>query len=163
MWPNNEWCELMDIFDRKILTALQEDGRLTNAELADVVGLSSSQCSRRRTQLEQAGVIEGYSARVNPQKVGITLTSMISVTLSNHNEANAENLRKLLKSNSNVLDAYALTGEMDYHIKVVSADLEDLSDFINTVLLPHESVQNVRTSIALGTIKSSTVLPLDHA
>ncbi|MEN8831254.1 MAG: Lrp/AsnC family transcriptional regulator [Pacificibacter sp.] len=163
MTSNNERIVPMDVFDRKILDALQLDGRLTNAELADVVGLSSSQCSRRRTQLEQSGVISGYSARVDPQKIGISFTSMISVTLSNHNEANAEDLRKLLKSNPKVLDAYALTGEMDYHIKVVSADLEDLSDFVNTVLLRHEAVQNVRTSIALGTIKSSTVLPLDRA
>lgn len=153
----------MDLFDRKILDALQNDGRLTNSELADHVGLSSSQCSRRRTQLEHAGVIQGYSARVDPQKVGIALTSMISVTLSNHTEANANDLRNLLKLNVNVLDAYALTGEMDYHIKVVSADLDDLSEFINKVLLPHPAVQNVRTSIALGMIKSSTVLPLDHA
>ncbi|SEL26526.1 Lrp/AsnC family transcriptional regulator [Pacificibacter marinus] len=153
----------MDVFDRKILSALQHDGRLTNGELAERVGLSSSQCSRRRTQLELSGVIEGYVARVNPLKVGIALTSMISVTLNNHNESNAEDLRKLLKSNEKVLDAYALTGEMDYHIKVVSADLEDLSDFINKVLLSHDAVQNVRTSIALGTIKSSTVLPLDQA
>jgi DNA-binding Lrp family transcriptional regulator len=152
----------MDLFDRKILSALQLDGRLTNGELAERVGLSASQCSRRRMQLEFSGVIDGYAARVNPLKVGIALTSMISVTLNNHNEANAENLRKLLKSNDKVLDAYALTGEMDYHIKVVSTDLEDLSDFINKVLLPHDAVQNVRTSIALGTIKSSTVLPLDQ-
>lgn len=152
----------MDVFDRKILSALQLDGRLTNGELAERVGLSASQCSRRRMQLELSGVIDGYAARVNPLKVGIALTSMISVTLNNHNEANAENLRKLLKSNDKVLDAYALTGEMDYHIKVVSTDLEDLSDFINKVLLPHDAVQNVRTSIALGTIKSSTVLPLDQ-
>jgi len=152
----------MDRFDRKILAALQDDGRLTNAELAEVVGLSPSQCSRRRTHLEQTGVIEGYTARVSPAKVGIGLTSIISVTLASHDEKNAERLRALLSSLPEVQDAYALTGEMDYSIKVVCEDLEALSAFINKRLLPHEAVQNVRTAIVLDTLKSTSALPLSQ-
>ena len=152
----------MDQFDRSILAALQKDGRLTNTELAEVVGLSASQCSRRRTQLEQTGVIDGYAARVNPAKVGIGLTSIISVTLATHDEKNAERLRALLSSLPEVQDAFALTGEMDYSIKVVCKDLEVLSAFVNKRLLPHEAVQNVRTAIVLDTLKSTTVLPLSH-
>jgi len=150
----------IDGFDRKILAALQTDGRLTNAELADAVGLSPSQCSRRRSQLEQSGIIEGYTARINPAKVGIGLTSIISVTLASHDEQNADRLRALLSGLPNVQDAYALTGEMDYSIKVVCADLEALSTFINKTVLPHEAVQNVRTAIVLDTLKSSSALPI---
>jgi len=152
----------MDAFDRKILAALQSDGRLTNAELAEAVGLSPSQCSRRRSQLETSGIIEGYTARINPAKVGIGLTSIISVTLASHDEQNAARLRALLSDLPNVQDAYALTGEMDYSIKVVCADLEALSTFINKTLLPHEAVQNVRTAIVLDTLKSSSSLPLSQ-
>jgi len=112
----------IDQFDRKILAALQEDGRLTNAELSD--------------------------------------RAMISITLSRHDDAKALAFRQLLKDLPNVLDAFALTGEMDYMIKVVSPNLDSLSTFVNTVLLPHEAVHNVRTAIALDTIKQTMRLPL---
>lgn len=150
----------LDGFDRKILEALQRDGRLTNAELADLVGLSASQCSRRRTNLEETGVITGYSANVNAEKVGIGLTSIVSITLASHDENNAHRLRQLLSGLSNVQDAYSLTGEMDYSVKIVSRDLKDLSAFINQTLLPHPAVQNVKTAIVLDVIKDTSVLPL---
>ncbi len=150
----------MDTFDRKILAALQKDGRLTNAELAEVVGLSASQCSRRRVSLEQTGVIRGYTAQIDAAKVGVELTSLISITLATHDEQNAAKLRALLSELPNVQDAYALTGEMDYSIKVVSENLEALSSFVNKTLLPHPAVQNVRTAIVLDTLKSTSALPL---
>jgi Lrp/AsnC family leucine-responsive transcriptional regulator len=151
----------MDEFDRKIVRALQRNGRLTNADLGDVVGLSASQCSRRRTALEESGVIRGYAALVDPEKVGVGLTSIISVTLATHNDDNAQRLCALLTGLDNVQEAYSLTGEMDYSIKVVSPDLKSLSRFISDTLLPHEAVQNVKTAIVLDTVKSTTALPLD--
>ena len=150
----------LDTFDLKILSELQRDGRLTNGELADRIGLSASQCSRRRTRLEKANVIRGYVALVEPAQVGIGLTSIISVTLAHHDADNAKRLRQLLLDLPQVQDAYALTGEMDYSIKVVSRDLDALSRFINDTLLAHEAVQNVRTAIVLDTIKSIPALPL---
>ncbi|MFD0917386.1 Lrp/AsnC family transcriptional regulator [Pseudahrensia aquimaris] len=150
----------LDAFDRKILASLQEDGRFTNAELADRVGLSASQCSRRRTALEDAGIINGYTARLDPEKVGIGLKSLVSVTLATHNDDNAANLRSLLARLPQVLDAYALTGEMDYMIKVVTPDLKALSEFINQTLLPHKAVQNVKTAIVLDTLKETSALPV---
>ena len=150
----------LDTFDLKILSELQRDGRLTNGELADRIGLSASQCSRRRTRLEKANVIRGYVALVEPAQVGIGLTSIISVTLAHHDADNAKRLRQLLLDLPQVQDAYALTGEMDYSIKVVSRDLVALSRFINDTLLAHEAVQNVRTAIVLDTIKSIPALPL---
>ena len=151
---------VFDEFDRKILIHLQRDGRLTNGELAERVGLSPSQCSRRRSQLEDVKIIRGYRADLDPEKVGISLTCMISINVAAHNEDNASKLQQLLLQLPNVQEAHALTGEMDYSIKVVARDLRELSDFINMTLLPHEAVQNVKTSIVLDTIKQTGSLPL---
>ena len=150
----------MDEFDRKIVRALQKDGRLTNGELGERVGLSASQCSRRRSALEEDGTIRGYCAVVSPEKVGVDLTSIISVTLASHDDDNAQQFRQLLLTLDNVQEAFSLTGEMDYSIKVVSPDLKSLSRFISEVLLPHKAVQNVKTAIVLDTIKSTLALPI---
>ena len=150
----------LDAFDRKILSALQSDGRLTNNELADFVGLSASQCSRRRSALEIGGIIRGYHAVVDSEKVGIGLKSIISITLATHNEDNAERLKALLVDLPNVQQAHSLTGEMDYSITVVTPDLKTLSAFINETLLPHEAVQNVKTAIVLDTLKDTSALPI---
>ena len=150
----------MDEFDRKILAALQKDGRLTNSELGEIVNLSPSVCSRRRSSLEKTGVIKGYNAQLDPKKIGIGLTSIVSVSLSTHDDQNAERFRSLIADLDNVQDAYALTGEMDYSLKVVSADLDALSAFINQKLLPHEAVSNVKTAIVLDTLKTTSRLPV---
>ena len=150
----------MDEFDRKILAALQQDARLTNADLAERVGLSSSQCSRRRSHLEDSGIILGYHAQLDQKRAGVGLVSLISISLTKHDEQNANHLRKMLQRLDNVQSAYALTGEMDYMIVVSSSNLDDLSTFINQTLLPHPAVQNVKTSIALETLKQTTSVPL---
>lgn len=154
--PDNK----IDRFDRILLAALQHDGRLTNNELADRIGLSPSQCSRRRTRLEEAGLIAGYHAAIDRERAGFAFVSIISVTLATHTEGNAERFARLVRAAPNILEAHALTGEMDYSIKVVTPDLNALSDFINGTLLAHESVQNVKTAIVLNTIKDTSVLPL---
>lgn len=151
----------LDRLDRKLLLALQKDGRLTNAQLAEQIGLSASQCSRRRTQLEKNRIITGYAANVAPDKIGLDIVCLISINLSKHDEDIAADFRQLLNELPNVQDAFALTGEMDYSIKVVSANLDELSDFINSVLLKHPAVQNVRTTIALEKIKSTTSVPVE--
>ena len=151
----------IDRFDRTILAALQGDGRLTNNELSEIVGLSPSQCSRRRTRLEEAGLIAGYHARIDRERAGFSLVSIISVTLATHTEGNAERFARLVRAAPNILEAHALTGEMDYSIKVVTGDLNALSDFINGTLLAHEAVQHVKTAIVLDTIKETAALPLD--
>ena len=150
----------LDAFDRKILKALQENGRLTNNELGERIGLSPSVCSRRRPSLENLGVIRRYTAELDPAKLGIGIKSIISVSLSNHDERNAERFKTLLSGLPNVQEAYALTGEMDYSIKVVCKDLDALSQFINSTLLPHEAVANVKTTIVLDTLKSTSELPV---
>lgn len=150
----------IDGFDLKILAALQEDGRLTNNELADRVALSASQISRRRMWLEQEGYIRAYHAEIDREKMGLDMMVVITVTLSRHKSDTARRFAALVRSMPDVLEAYALTGEMDYHLKVVTAGLKGLSAFVNDVLLAHESVQHVKTAIVLETLKESGGLPI---
>ncbi len=150
----------LDRFDRAILSLLQEDARLTSADLAEKVNLSASQCARRRARLEAEGVIESYHARLSRERLGLGIVNIITVTLSTHNRDNAERFRRLVTALPEVMEAHALTGEMDYLLKVVTTDLKGLSAFVNEVLLPHESVAHVKSAIVLETLKETTALPL---
>jgi DNA-binding Lrp family transcriptional regulator len=150
----------LDGFDLRLLDALQKDGRLTNNELGERIALSPSQCSRRRTRLETEGYIRGYQANLDRQKLGLDMLVIISVTLATHNRDNARRFSQLINGLPEVLEAYALTGEMDYHLKVTVRGLNDLSRFVNDILLPHESVQHVKTSIVLDALKSFEGLPV---
>ena|SRR6218665_1291644 len=152
--------EALDGFDLKILSRLQNDGRLTNNELSELIALSPSQCSRRRARLEAEGFIQSYRAHLDRQKLGLDLLVVIAVTLATHNRDNAKRFQKLVEDLPEVLECFALTGEMDYHLKVVTRDLAGLSHFVNDVLLPHESVQHVKTSIVLNVLKETGVLPM---
>nr|WP_110034114.1 Lrp/AsnC family transcriptional regulator [Hoeflea marina] len=150
----------VDDFDRKLMRLLQQDARLTNNELAQAINLSASQCSRRRMRLEEAGIIRGYRAELDREKLDLGIVNIITVTLATHNRDNAQRFARLIKSLPAVLEAYSLTGEMDYIIKVVTPDLRTLSAFVSDVLLPHESVQHVKTAIVLDTLKEGAALPI---
>lgn len=152
--------ERLDKFDRKILAHLQEDARLTNNDLSERVNLSPSQCSRRRQRLEDEGLIRGYRAVLDRDRLGFPLVNVISVTLATHNRDNARRFGELLTRLPEVQEAHALTGEMDYILKVVTPDLKSLADFVNDVLLPHDSVQQVKTAIVLETLKETNALPI---
>ncbi len=151
---------VLDATDRRILRALQADGRLTNQELAEKVNLSASQCSRRRSQLEREGVITGYRALVDRSVAGLGVAAFVNVGLASHSRDSAARFAAYVAGIDEVVEAYALTGDMDYHLKVVVADLESLSRLINGVLLPHEMVATVRTTIILDTLKDHGGLPL---
>ena len=150
----------VDTFDLRILAALQDDGRLTNQELADLVGLSASQCSRRRTRLEDEKVIAGYHADLAAEALGFTLIAFIHITLATHSPDNAEKFRALVTRVDQIQEAYSLTGDADYLLKVVLHDLKSLSDIVNNVLMPHQSVAHVRSSIVLDRLKDTQKLPL---
>jgi DNA-binding Lrp family transcriptional regulator len=157
-----ELCAL-DNFDLKLLAALEADGRLTNAELGEKVGLSASQCSRRRMRLEETGVIEGYSARLNAARLGIGLLALVQVTLSPHSKENAKKFRDFVNGVEEIQEAYALTGDADYLLKVAAPDLSGLAKIINDLILPQTSVSHVKSSIVLSTLKDSHRLPLRAA
>jgi len=150
----------LDSFDRRLLDALQQDASATNGALAERIGLSPSQVSRRRQALEAAGVIRGYRALLDPEAIGLAITVFIHVALDTHSRDNARRFRDLVRLTPAVLEAHALTGEADYMLKVAVGDLKELARLVNDVLLPHESVARVRSEIALETLKEPGRLPL---
>ncbi|KAA0077593.1 Lrp/AsnC family transcriptional regulator [Tardiphaga sp. P9-11] len=150
----------VDAFDLKMLTALQNDGRLTNQQLADIVGLSASQCSRRRMRLEEEKVISGYHADLSSEALGFNVIAFIQVQLATHSPDNAKKFRTLVQRVDEVQEAYSLTGDADYVLKAVLRDLKGLSDLVNNVLMPHQSVAHVRSSIVLDRLKETSRLPL---
>jgi DNA-binding Lrp family transcriptional regulator len=150
----------LDAIDLRLLAALQVDGRLTNQQAGETVGLSPSQCSRRRLALEAAGVIRGYHVELAAEPLGLRLLVFVQVTLATHSRDNAQRFRELVSRLEEVQEAYAMTGDADYLLKAVVPDLKDLSALVNDVLLPHESVARVRSSIVLERLKESNRLPL---
>jgi DNA-binding Lrp family transcriptional regulator len=150
----------LDSFDLRLLAALQDNGRLTNQEAGELVGLSPSQCSRRRATLEAAGAICGYRAQLSAEGLGFRLLVLIQVTLNTHSGDNARRFRELISRMDEIQEAYAVTGENDYHLKAVVPELKDLATLVNDVLLAHESVARVRSSIVLERLKETTRLPL---
>src|ERR1700729_3029224 len=152
----------MDGFDLKLLAALQDDGRLTNNELGEKVGLSASQCSRRRAALEQEGVIEGYHAALSPAALGLAVLAFVQVRLATHSPDNSKRFRDLVDRTAEVEEAYALTGEADYLVKIAVPDLKALSRILNDVFLAHGSVAHVHSAVALDRLKKTARLPLTH-
>ena len=150
----------MNTTDTKILNALQRDGRLSNQELAEQIGLSASQCSRRRAALEKSGVIEGYRAKLSANALGLDLVAFVEISLSRHSPELGVALGKLLNSLPEVQEAHALTGDADYLVKLIVPNLKSLSHILNDVLLGHESVLKVKSSVALTTLKDTDELPL---
>lgn len=150
----------LDTFDWRLLDALQADASLTNAALAERIGLSASQVSRRRQRLEETGVIRGYRAHLDPARIGLGVIVFIHVALNTHSRDNARRFRDLVRLTPAILEAHALTGEADYLVKVVVADLRELSALVNDVLLPDESVARLRSEIVLESLKEGTALPL---
>jgi DNA-binding Lrp family transcriptional regulator len=150
----------LDGFDLKLLRVLQENSALTNQELGEHIGLSASQISRRRQRLEQEKVIRRYKASLDPDVLGLTVTAYVGVTLGAHSRENARRFREMVTAMPEVQEAHTLTGDVDYMLKVVVKDLKALSRIINDELLPHDVVQNVRSSIAMETLKDDNLLPL---
>ena len=153
----------LDSFDLALLSALQDDGRLTNQELAERVNLSASQCSRRRLRLEAAGIIRGYRAVLSARSLDLEIGAFVQVTLAAHSKDIAESFAGLLRERSEILEAYALTGDTDYLFRVVTRDLDALSRLVNDVLLPHPAVARVQSRIVLERLKEHGPLPIPEA
>ena len=152
----------MDKFDIRLLNALQEDGRLTNNELADRIGLSASQCSRRRAALEESGVIESYHAVLAAEAVGLNVLVFIQVGLATQSPDSAQAFVKLIDDVEEVQEAFSLTGDADFLVKMTVPDLKTLSRILNEVLLPHRSVAHVHSYVVLDRVKQTTRLPLRY-
>jgi DNA-binding Lrp family transcriptional regulator len=153
----------MDDFDLKLLRALQQDGRLTNNELAERIGLSPSQCSRRRAALEETGVIESYHAALSAEALGLGVLVFVKVGLATQSPDSGQAFIKLVNSIEEVQEAFSLTGDADFLIKMAVPDLKTLSHLLNNVLLPHRSVAHVHSYVVLERVKQTTQLPLKYA
>ncbi len=154
----------LDAIDRRILRALQADGRITYDVLAAQVSLSPSATLRRVKRLEEAGVIASYVALVAPERVGLGLTAYLNVRLEKHAEVHKRNpmdlFRAAVQTWPEVVECAALTGEMDYLLRVVVEDMAHYSRFMMDTLLRHPSVQDCKTSFVLDRVKNTTALPL---
>ena len=154
----------LDAVDRRILQVLQAQGRCTYDELAAQVGLSASAVLRRVKRLEDSGVIAGYVALVAPERVGLGLTAYINVRLEKHTEHHKRNPMDLFAASvqtwPEVVECSALTGEMDFLLRVVVRDMAHYSRFIMESLLKHPSVQDCKTSFVLQRLKGTTALAL---
>lgn len=149
-----------DSFDRAILSALQRDGALTNAALGEIVHLSASQCSRRRAALERAGLIRGYAARLDAQKLGLGLRAITRVNLRDHGSGHEDSFARFLQGHPQVHSAFSVSGDADYVLDIRVRDLDAFAEFIHHELLPHPQVAQVRSEIVLKTQKDGQLLDL---
>ena len=145
----------LDRFDRRLLQALQADGRLTNAELGERVNLSASQVSRRVQRLIEAGYIKRFQALVDARKIGIGLTAYCLVTLKIHGGDSMQAFHRRVMGLPQVLECHSLTGEADYLLKVAVADLKALADFMSEYLMKAPELATIRSSIVLESVKES--------
>lgn len=154
----------LDKLDRLILRTLQSDGRATYDQLAEKVSLSPSAVLRRVRRLEESGVIDRYVALVKPEAVGLGLTAYLNVRLEKHTETHKRNPMDLFRASvqtwPEVVECAALTGEMDYLLRVVVADMAHYSRFIMDTLLKHPSVEDCKTSFVLDRVKATTAVPI---
>jgi len=152
----------LDTVDKRILAALQQQGRATYDELASTVGLSASATLRRVKRLEEAGVIAGYAALVEPERVGLALTAYINVRLAKASAAGnpTEAFAAAVLAWPEVVECVALSGEMDYLLRVLVRDMAHYSRFVMDTLLRHPAVQDCKTSFLMRRLKGTTAVPL---
>ncbi len=153
----------LDGYDVKLLNALQQAGRSTAAELARAARLSPSQCQRRVKRLEENGVIRRYVALLDAEHLGLEVMAIVSVSLAGQSPGQAEAFHAVVRDRPEILECYMVSGEADYVLKVVAADLKGFSEFLLTHLLALPAVAGVRSNILLDSLKASTALPVAGA
>ena len=152
----------LDTIDRRIVSELQADGRLTNVELAERVGLSPSPCLRRVKRLEDAGYIEGYRAALRRERVGLGFSVFVGVKIAGHANDKAIAFQDAVTAMPEVIACHLVSGDADYFLEVVVPDLEHYQRFLVDKLLELAVVREVRSNIAIQTLKAGAPLPLDH-
>lgn len=150
----------LDRIDLLLLAELQRAGRQTNAELAERVNLSASACLRRIQRLEREGVIAGYRAQVDPERLGLGLQAFVRVQLNRHDSDAIEAFSGFVNQWDEVVACHALTGDMDYLLQVAVRDLEHFSHFLLDRLLNQAGVDDVNSSFVLRTVKAFRGMPL---
>ncbi len=151
----------LDIIDRHLLAELQQEGRVTNVDLAKRVGLTAPPCLRRVRALEEAGVIRGYHADLDPSKLGFAITVFAMVSLKSQAEEDLRAFEDHIKAQPEVRECHMLNGEIDFILKIVSQDLQSFQEFLTSRLTPAPNVASVKTSLTIRTAKSLPGVPLD--
>ena len=158
--PHSQSIQL-DTIDRQILRNLQSEGRVTNVELAARAGLTAPPCLRRVRALEEAGVIRGYHADLNPEALGYGITVFAMVSLRSQAEADLRAFEEHVAGLDPVRECHMLNGEIDFILKIVAHDLQEFQRFLTTQLTPAPNVEHVKTSLTIRTSKSVPGVPVD--
>ncbi|MBX3653860.1 MAG: Lrp/AsnC family transcriptional regulator [Ramlibacter sp.] len=152
--------ETLDKFDIAILTELQADARLTNAELAQRVGLSAAPCWRRVRALEESGFIKGYRAEIDRHKIGLGVLAFVRLDANRNTAELTREMEEAIRRIPEVVSCHYISGAGTFELQVVSRDLDTFSQFARTVLLNLPNVKDLHTSFSLGEVKASSSLPL---
>ncbi len=150
----------LDKVDRELLNHLQENARITNAELARRVDLSPPGLQKRVRKLEEAGIIDHYATILNAETVGYDMLCFVQITLVRHKSEFLQNFMHVVQDIPEVLEAYHITGEYDYLLKVVIRNRKHLEEFILETLSPLAGMDKIRTSLVLNKIKMTTAVPI---
>ncbi|MCB4365541.1 Lrp/AsnC ligand binding domain-containing protein [Hydrogenophaga taeniospiralis] len=156
----NDAIKNLDAIDRRILQALQEDGRIQNVDLAEKVGLSPSPCLRRVKILEECGAIERYVALLNPSKLGIGLTVFVRIWLTSQDARTIDGFTTEVQRFPEIVECHLMAGDCDFLLRVVAADLDAYRRFQGEHLTRIKGVQSVKTEIPMQKIKLTSQLPL---
>jgi DNA-binding Lrp family transcriptional regulator len=155
--PKNE----LDAIDRRILDVLQNNARIANVDLAERVGVSASPCWRRVREMENCGVIARYVTLLEPAALGLQVSVFVQVTLEKQIEGALEIFEAAVRLRPEVMECYLMTGDADYHLRVVVADLPAYERFLMDHLTRVPGIANIRSSFALKQVKYTTALPLN--
>ena len=151
---------VLDSIDERILRELQQNGRLTNQELADRVGLSPSPCLRRVRHLEQQGVIEGYRAVVAPKAVGLSITAFVRLRLATHEGATVDAVEDRLRAIPHIVEAHLLAGDWDYLVRIVTPSFAEYERLLREHLRAIPSLASIDTTFAFAETKAVSPLPV---
>ena len=150
----------IDIFDKKLLSILQNNGRISNVELAEAVNLSESACLRRVRSLEERGLIDRYVALLDHKRVGLTDTVFVHIVLKRKEKSELEAFENAVKNIPEILECYLMTGEFDYLLHIVVANMADFERLHNDSLTQLPGVSRVNSSFAIRTVQKTSELPI---
>ncbi len=150
----------LDVFDRKILTVLQENARITTQDLAERVGLSATPCARRVKRMEDEGLIDSYVTLLNPERLGVGLTVFVSVRLNTQSAKAFDAFEEAIRKLPEVVGCYLLAGNYDYLLQVRVANVEAFRSFIRDRLVIIEGIGETQSNVVLEETKHTTALPL---
>lgn len=150
----------IDATNAHILDLLQQDGRMTNAKLAEQLQMTETPCWRRLKRLEEMGVIEGYQANVNRRKLGLGVMAFVQISCAEHDQTSMAEFQRIIEATPQILSCHNTTGEDDFLLIVVARDLDDYSAFVDKTLRRLPGISSIRSNLSLKEMKASSKLPI---